>query len=229
MAKSKGYGQYCPIARAAEILAERWVPLIVRELYCGSTRFNQIQSGVPRMSSALLSARLKELEYSGILARTPVLKGKGFEYHITEAGKALFPILESMGIWAQKWVRDDLVADENLDPDLLMWDIRRSVSANEAPVKGRFVAQFQFDGVPANRRRYWLLFQDGDVDICIKDPGFEPDIFVSSHIRDMVKVWMGHVSLDHALKHEVITLEGASDTVRQFQKWFCLNFFAQFA
>ncbi|MDH3737762.1 MAG: helix-turn-helix transcriptional regulator, partial [Alphaproteobacteria bacterium] len=122
MAGKKGYGQYCPISRAAEILTERWVPLVVRELCCGSTRFGQLQSGLPRMSSALLSTRLKELEYSGIVVRRPLEKGRGSEYHLTEAGKALFPVLESMGIWAQQWVRDDLVAPENLDPDLLMWD-----------------------------------------------------------------------------------------------------------
>lgn len=228
-AKSKGYGQYCPIARASEILTERWVPLIVRELNCGSTRFNEIQAGVPRISSALLSARLKDLEHNGIVARIPARSGRGFEYHITEAGKALFPILESMGTWAQQWMRDDLVADENLDPDLFMWDIRRTVSANEPPVSGRFVTQFQFAGVPINRRRYWLVFDGGDVDLCIKDPGFEPDLYVSSHIRDMIKVWLGHVPLDRALREEAISLDGGRDQVRMFRAWFSLSCFAPVA
>lgn len=226
MTKTKGYGQYCPLARAAEILTERWVPLIVRELYCGSTRFNQLQAGLPRISSALLSARLKELEYSGILERKPSSTGRGSEYQITEAGKALFPILEGMGVWAQQWMRDDLVADENLDPDLLMWDIRRTVSANETPVRGRFVTQFQFDGVPVNRRLYWLMFEDGDVDLCFKDPGFEPALFVSSHIRDMVRVWLGHMPLGRALREKAIVLHGTRDDVRKFRDWFSLSSFA---
>ena len=226
MAGKKGYGQYCPISRAAEILTERWVPLVVRELCCGSTRFGQLQSGLPRMSSALLSTRLKELEYSGIVVRRPLEKGRGSEYHLTEAGKALFPVLESMGIWAQQWVRDDLVAPENLDPDLLMWDIRRTVLAQEPPKPGRFVTQFQYSGVPASRRRYWLLFEARDVDLCVKDPGFEPGLYVSSHIRDMVRVWLGHVPLDRALRENKITLEGARADVRNFRDWFALSLFA---
>lgn len=226
MTKTKGYGQYCPIARAAEILTERWVPLVVRELCCGSTRFSQLQAGLPRMSSALLSARLKELEYAGIVDRRPAAKGRGSEYHITEAGMALFPILESMGVWAQQWMRDDLVADENLDPDLLMWDIRRTVSGRDAPVPGRFVTQFQFSGVPVNRRRYWLLFERGEVDLCIRDPGFEPDLYVSSHIRDIVKVWLGHTPLDRAIREETITLDGDRADMRKFRDWFSLNHFA---
>lgn len=202
------------------------MPLVVRELCCGSTRFSEIQAGVPRMSSALLAARLKELEYAGIVDRKPATKGRGHDYLVTDAGKALFPILESMGVWAQQWVRDDLVAKENLDPDLLMWDIRRTVSEGSAPSSGRFVTQFQFSGVPVNRRRYWLLFDQGDVDLCIKDPGFEPDLYVSSHIKDMVTVWLGHASLAMALREEKITLDGSRSDVAKFRDWFSLNFFA---
>ena len=226
MTKTKGYGQYCPIARAAEILTERWVPLIVRELCCGSTRFGQLQSGLPRMSSALLSRRLRELELAGIVERRPAGSGRGHAYHATAAGLALFPILESMGIWAQQWMREDLVAQENLDPDLLMWDIRRTVSQGRAPVAHRFVTQFQFSGVPVSRRRYWLLFEHGDVDLCMKDPGFEPDLYVSSHIRDMVRVWLGHTPLERALRDETIRLDGSRDDVRRFRDWFALSLFA---
>ncbi len=124
MAREKGYGQFCPVARAAELLTERWVPLIVRELLSGSVRFNDLQRGVPRMSPALLSKRLKELEHGGIIESRPAPSGRGSEYHLTKAGAELSPILEGMGLWAQRWVRDDLVESENLDPDLLMWDIR---------------------------------------------------------------------------------------------------------
>lgn len=226
MGTGKGYGQFCPIARAAEILTERWVPLIVRELCCGSTRFNQLQAGLPRMSPALLSARLKELEYSGIIVRTPAETGRGSTYRLTAAGEALFPILETMGAWAQRWTRDDLVASHNLDPDLLMWDIRRRVATRDAPVPGRFVAQFQLSGVPVRQRRYWLLFENGAVDLCMRDPGFDPGLYVSSHIRDLVKIWLGHMPLAHALRDQKIVLDGRQSDVRKFRDWFSLSLFA---
>lgn len=226
MPRSKGYGQYCPIARAAEILTERWVPLIVRELSLGSTRFNQLQAGLPRVSPALLSARLKDLEIAGILERTPAKNGRGSEYHITEAGMALFPILEAMGNWAQHWMRTDLTADQNLDPDTLMWDIRRTVSECQPPSPDRYVARFDFSGVPASRRRYWIMFADGDVDLCIRDPGFEPRLFISAHIRDIVAVWLGHLSLDRALRNGSVRLDGTRPDQRKFRDWFALNHFA---
>jgi DNA-binding HxlR family transcriptional regulator len=226
MAKTTGYGQFCPIARAAEILTERWSPLVIRELCCGSTRFGELQAGLPRMSSALLSARLKELEYAGILTRTPVTEGRGYEYRITAAGRELMPILESMGVWAQRWMREDLVEKQNLDPDLLMWDMRRTIEVGKAPGPQRFVVQFQFSGVAVSRRRYWLVFEHGEIDLCFRDPGFEPDLLVSSHIKDMIKVYIGHAPLDRALRDGAIALDGDTKNVRTFRNWFALNGFA---
>jgi DNA-binding HxlR family transcriptional regulator len=227
MADHKGYGQFCPVSRAAEILAERWTPLVVRELLCGSVRFNDIQRGVPRMSSSLLSRRLKELEYGGIVETRPVPKGRGREYHLTEAGKELFQIIEGMGLWAQRWLRDDLVMDENLDPDLLMWDIRRTVTAEGIPDDRRFVVQFEFSGVPSNRRRYWLVFDQGAADLCLKPPGFEVDLQVSCHVRTLVEVWLGHMALDQALRDERLKLDGTRQDARKFRDWFALSLFAE--
>ncbi len=139
MTEKRGYGQFCPVALAAEILAERWMPLVVRELLCGSVRFNDLQRGVPRMSSALLAHRLKQLQFGGIVERRRG-KGRGFEYHLTPAGRELFPVIEKMGLWAQRWLRHDLVNAANLDPDLLMWDIRRNVVRKATPRHGRYVA-----------------------------------------------------------------------------------------
>ena len=227
MAKQKGYGQFCPVARAAEILTERWVPLVVRELLCGSVRFNELQRGVPRMSSALLSQRLKELVHAGIVETTPLAKGRGSEYHLTEAGKELLPILEGMGYWAQRWMRDDLVVAENQDPDLLMWDIRRNVIESALPDSRRFVVGFEFSGVPVNRRRYWLLFEEGEADLCIKDPGFEPDLYVFSPLKAMIQVWLGHVSINQAIRSEDLRLEGSREDRRKFADWFALSTFAE--
>jgi DNA-binding HxlR family transcriptional regulator len=226
MSRQKGYGQFCPISRASEILAERWTPLVVRELLCGSVRFNDLQRGVPRMSSALLSRRLKDLEYAGIVERRPARSGRGREYHLTDAGRELLPVLHDMGKWAQRWVRHDLTVDENLDPDLLMWDIRRSVTSEGMPVDRRFTVRFQYLDVPVNRRRYWLVFERDVTDLCIKDPGFEVDLYVSSKLRTMVKVWLGHDTIAEALREERLVLDGAPKDIKAFYSWFSLSVFA---
>ena len=222
----RGYGQFCPVARAAEILAERWTPLVVRELLCGSTRFNDLRRGVPRMSTALLSRRLRELEHVGIVERRRLAAGRGYEYRLTEAGRELFPLVEGMGLWAQRWVRDDLTADENLDPDLLIWDIHRNISADGMPSGRRFVAAFRLTGVSSRKSRYWLVFDAGDVDICFKDPGFEVDLHVSAHMRTLTQVWLGHRSLDDAVRQGALRLEGSRQDVKAFRSWFALSSFA---
>lgn len=226
MARSKGYGQFCPVSRAAEILAERWTLLVVRELLSGSTRFNDLKRGVPRMSTALLSQRLKELERAGIVERRPAAAGRGHEYRPTEAGRELFPLVERMGLWAQRWVRDDLTTDDNLDPALLMWDIRRCVGGEGIPEERRFVVRFELAGVPGNRRRYWLVFERGEVDLCERDPGFEVDLEVATSVRVLTQVWLGHLGLAKALREEAIRLDGARRDVAAFRSWFSLSLFA---
>ena len=227
MARDKGYGQFCPVAMAAEILAERWTPLVVRELVCGSMRFNDIQRGVPRMSSALLSKRLKELEYSGIVDRRPAPDGRGSTYRLTRAGEELAPILVGMGNWAQRWKRDDLVDDEKLDPDLLMWDMHRRIDKSVIPNDRRFVIQFQFAGMPANRRLYWLMFERGEIDVCMKHPGFEVDLYIDCPMRTMARVWLGHESMDAALRSEEIRLDGSPEDIKLFKSSLELSVFAE--
>lgn len=226
MGRRKGYAQFCPIARAAEILGERWTPLVVRELLCGSARFNDLQRGIPRMSSSLLSQRLKELEATGIVIRRADERARGFAYHLTDAGRELFPILESMGNWAQRWVRDDLVADANLDPDLLMWDIRRTVTTQAFGRSTRFVVRFEFQGVPAARRLYWIVCEGDEVDLCVRNPGFEVDLHVSSALRTLTRIWLGHVALEQAVRDEQLRLEGSRLDVAAFRSWFALSLFA---
>jgi DNA-binding HxlR family transcriptional regulator len=225
MVERKGYGQFCPIALAAEVLAERWTPLVIRELLCGSVRFNELQRGVPRMSSSLLARRLKELQFAGIIERHRGASG-GWEYHLTPSGRELFAVVESMGVWAQRWLRHRMVDTANLDPDLLMWDIRRNVLGRERPGDRRYVAQFQLSGVPADRRRYWLVFERGQVDLCYKEPGFEIDLFVTTSLRVLTQIWLGHISIEQAIREDRLRLDGSHRDVSAFRSWFALSMFA---
>lgn len=226
MTKRQGYGQFCPISRAAELLATRWTPLVVRELYFGSTRYAELRRGLPRISSALLSQRLKELEHDGIVTRQRVENGSGHVYGLTDAGIALFPILESMGRWAQTHSSDDMTRDENLDPDLLMWNIRRRVTSESIPKDKHFVVLFHFLGVPAKRSRFWLLFWDGDIEICVRDPGYDIGLMVTAHIRTLTRVWLGHLPLDSAIRKRELLLEGDRSNVQAFSRWFNLSVLA---
>jgi DNA-binding HxlR family transcriptional regulator len=222
--EKRGYSQFCPIALAAEVLAERWTPLVIRELLLGSVRFNDLQRGLPRMSSALLSRRLKELQFAGIVERRP--GAAGAEYHLTAAGTELFPVVEKMGLWAQRWLRHRLVDAENLDPDLLMWDIRRTVMTQLPPRDRRYVAEFQLSDVPISRRCYWLVFERGQVDLCYKPPGFDVDLTVGASLRLLTQIWLGHVKIDQALRDGRLRLEGSRKDVAAFRIWFALSPFA---
>lgn len=226
MGKRQGYGQFCPIARAAELLTTRWTPLIVRELYFGSTQYSALRRGLPRISSALLSRRLKELEHSGIVTCRPAETGPGHVYGLTEAGRALFPVLESMGRWAQVHSRDDMTRDENLDPDLLMWNIRRRVTRDGIPRGDRFVVSFHFLGVPTTRSRFWLLFGVEETEVCVQDPGFGVSLAVTTHIRTLTEVWLGHLPLESAIRKRAVLLDGEREHVRAFPRWFNLSFLA---
>lgn len=226
MPESKGYHQFCPIAVAAEVVAERWTPLVLRGLFCGATRFNDIQASVPRMSPSLLSRRLKELEYAGIIERTSATNGRGSEYSLTQAGRELFPILDRMGVWAQNWLRREITEDKNLDPDVLMWEIRRSALNAGVNVSKRRVAKFHLDGVPVARRFYWLIFEPRDVDICVRDPGYDVDLWISASMRTLVEIWLGHRTLKNAIKTGALKLDGDMAEQDAFRDWFALSYFS---
>ncbi len=223
MAKGTAYGQFCPVALAAGVVAERWTPLVLRELLAGSVRFNQLQRGLPRMSSALLSRRLKELEFAGIVTREK--EGRTWTYQLTPSGRELAPVVEGMGAWAQRWLRHEMVADENLDPDLFMWDLSRSVAPELIPA-GRYVVQFEFPNMPAARRRYWLMFADGAAEVCVRDPGHEVALYVTAHLRVLVQISLGHVKLGEVLDSGDLRVDGTPAEVAQFRRWLPLSPFA---
>jgi DNA-binding HxlR family transcriptional regulator len=224
MKRKDGYGQFCPIAIAAEVVAQKWTPLVLRGMICGAERFNDIQASVPRMSSAMLSKRLKELEFSGIVERTG--ESRGARYLLTEAGRELFPVLDEMGAWAQKWLRREITRDENLDPDVFMWEMRQMQIVAGRSVKTRRTVHFQLSGVPADRRLYWLVFEGADIDICVKDPGHDVDLWVSADLRTLVELWLGHKSLADARRDGSLVLDGAPREIRAFADWFVRSPFA---
>lgn len=225
MAESS-YGQFCPVAMASEILCSRWTMLVVRELVCGSTRFNDLRRGLPRMSPALLSKRLKELEAAGVIRRVVVKDEPGpFEYHLTRAGRDLRAIVEAMGIWGQTWVGAGATL-QNLDPSLLMWDIRRRIDPTPM-LPRRCVIQFLYPELPQNCRRYWLITTPGmDVDLCTVDPGFEVDLFVRTDIRTMTAVWMGLMTPAEAIDSGKLVLTGERALGRSIGQWLKFSPFA---
>ncbi|WP_440995718.1 winged helix-turn-helix transcriptional regulator [Arhodomonas sp. SL1] len=215
-----GYGQFCPVAKASEILATRWTPLIMRELVSGSSGFNEIHRGVPLMSRALLSRRLQELVSAGV-----VMRDEHGAYRLTEAGTALGPIIISMGVWGQQWV-ESAAEGPDWDASVLMWDMRRRIDTTALP-PGRTVLQFDYSDAPAEMRRWWLLIEDDDVDLCQSDPGFDVDLYVASTVRVMGRVWIGQRPLAPAIERGDIRVHGRVDLARSLPQWFMLSVIAE--
>ena len=223
----RSYGQFCPVARGAEVFAERWTPLVLRELLCGSRRFADLHRGVPLMSRALLAQRLRQLEDAGIVQSTPKTRGRGYEYALTPAGEELRPVIEDLGGWGQRWARSQL-GREDLDPGLLMWDIHRRVNVDRLPER-RAVVRFDFRGVPRASRcptTWWLILQRPEVDLCLKDPGFEVDLVVHADVAALTRVWMGDVRLADMMRQGLIRLDGPPSFARAFPSWLTLSVFA---
>jgi DNA-binding HxlR family transcriptional regulator len=219
-----GYKQFCPLAMAAEILCSRWTMVLLRELIAGSTRFNDLRRGVPKMSPTLLSRRLKELEGAGIIERREIKLERGvFEYQLTEAGMDLRPVVETMGFWGQKWVEAQLSL-KNLDPSLLMWDMRRNLNPEPLPTR-RTVIQFLYPELPPTKQMWWLVIEPrGEVDLCWSDPGFEVDLYVSTDLRTMTSIWMGITTVEK--ESDRIILTGDHKIARTMQTWLGLSPFA---
>ena len=211
------YGQFCPVAVASEIFAERWTPVILRELVLGSRRFNQIQRGVPRISRALLVKRLRDLEGHGVLS------SRGGEYRLTPAGEELGEVVVQLGKWGQRWTSP--VQRDRLDARLLVWDMRRRIAVDRLPQR-RVVVRFDFRGVPASHkwpRAYWLVMERPEVDLCIIEPGFEVDVFVDADLAALSRVWLGEVPIRQAIREGGVNLNGDRQMVREFPSWLLLS------
>ena len=218
-----GYKQFCPLDMAAEVLCTRWTMVLLREMIAGSTRFNDLRRGVPKMSPTLLSRRLKDLEAACIVEKKAVPSQRGvFEYHLTEAGRDLREAVIAMGMWGQKWVESSLSL-KNLDPSLLMWDMRRNLNPEPLP-KRRTVVQFVYHDLPSTKRDWWLVIEpDGEVDLCWADPGFEVDLYVSTDLRTMT-AWMGVT--DVTSEEDKFEFTGSRELSDTIQTWLGLSPFA---
>ncbi len=216
------YGQYCPVSQSAEVVADRWTPLILREMVLGNTRFNDIERGLPGISRSLLAKRLQHLERKGVILRRPAAGGRGSEYHLTPAGKALESVLDAMGEWAIEWLfAEPTPAD--VDPVTLLWWMHRRVDVAQLPA-GRAVLEFRFRGDPPTV--LWLVLDRGEPSLCMKHPGFETDLLVLTDAVTMTRVFSGIVTVDQAVADGSLVLEGTPALRRGFQRWFLWSPFA---
>ncbi|MFZ1725844.1 MAG: helix-turn-helix domain-containing protein [Albidovulum sp.] len=217
------YSQFCPVSMAFEVFCTRWTPLVVRELLCGSTRFNDIRKGVPKMSPSLLSRRLKELEKAGVVDMIETSRGT-MEYHLTEAGEELHPLVIGIGNWEQRWVESRLSL-RNLDPSLLMWDIRRNFDPEPRP-ESRCTIQFLYPELNENLKDWWLVVEKNETDLCKFDPGYEVDILVTADLRAMFSVWMGISKLSDEIDARQVQIDAVPALQAQLMKWLKLSVFA---
>ncbi|MDH5723221.1 MAG: helix-turn-helix transcriptional regulator [Alphaproteobacteria bacterium] len=218
---SRKYGQYCPIAKAAEVIGERWTLLILREIMLGSCRFNEIKRGIPLISTALLSKRLGDLEFAGVIKKVKIESSKSYEYHMTKIGKQVQPIIVNLGLWGQHWLEDKL-GKKDLDMGALMWDVRRRINAENLP-DGRTVLHFEFPDAPKIMRMWWIVVEHESVDLCYSDPGYEVDLYVSTDKTSMAHIWLGKLDLKKAIRDNTFELIGDRGLIKTIESWFLLS------
>lgn len=214
-----GHNQFCPIAMASDILCTRWTLMLIRELLLGTRRFNELRRGLPRMSPALLSKRLKDLEAAGVVMRRPLDDDPAvYEYHLTKAGEAAAPIIEAVGDWGHRWV-DTHASLAHLDVDLLMWNLRRNINPFPLP-RRRSTIQIIYPDLPPAKRKWWLLVEPGeDTDLCMVDPGFDVDLYITTDLRTMTEIWMGYSTVERAIAQEKLVSVGDRDLERTLEVW----------
>jgi DNA-binding HxlR family transcriptional regulator len=220
-AMGASYYQFCPVAKAMELLDERWTLLIIRELVTGSQHFNELRRGLPRMSPSLLSKRLQQLQRAGIVDRRP--DGSSVCYVLTPAGSELRPVVEALGSWGVRWIGE--LGDADLDPKLLLWDMHRNIDRASIP-EGRTVVHFEFPDAPRKARRWWLVITKEGADVCDVDPGYDVAVAITASLRRMVEIWRGDLSWSDALRPGLLEVDGPEAMRRALPGWFKLSAFA---
>lgn len=209
------YGQFCPVAAASEVLAERWTPLVVRELMFGSTRFNDLRRGLPLMSPTLLSRRLRELETAGVVERR--VEGRRTAYHLTRAGRELGPVIGALAAWGDRW-GGDLLDPARLDPRLLVWYLRRLAIPERMPHR-RLVIRFALSGPGLADTVAWLVVEE-EVEVCLVDPGFETDVEVEASTEALVRFYLARTTMADLMRSGEMRVTGHRPSVRAFPDWF---------
>jgi len=214
------YGQYCPLSLATEILGERWTNLIIFALCDGSRRFNELQRALPRISASTLTQRLRSLEESQVIGKQKSANGGAIEYQLTDSGEDFVPIIKSMAQWGQRWARDLEV--EDLDPRHLIWSVHLRLNLEAMP-SSRTTIQFEFTDVREIDRFYWIVVNESKVDVCLKHPGYEPDVCVASDLHRFIDSWRGFRSLEQEVKSGRIKVTGSPEMRSAFTGWLLLS------
>ena len=217
------YGQFCPVAKATELVGERWTILIIRELVLGTHRFSDFQRALSRISPALLTKRLKDLEKAGIIVKKSQQGRRGFQYFLTPAGRQLSPIIEHLATWGMRWARGQLT-DSELDIEFLMWEIQRRLDTGALP-DGETVLCFIFEEL-TQFKSWWIVINGDDVDLCTKNPGKDVDLYISSTVRTMVEIWEGEIGLKTAQRKNLLKTNGNRQLVRTLTDWFGICLYA---
>ena len=220
---NNGYGQYCPLSLASELLSSRWTLLVVSRIMAGCGRFNELRRGLPQISPTLLSRRLDELERAGIVRAQPREDGRWSEYSLTPAGADLKPLVDAMAVWGQRWARD--MTMEDLDPAFLVWSMHTRVNTEALP-PGRTVIEFSFSGAPSDCQRFWLVCEDDDVEMCLKDPGYGWDVRVQSDLLVFIEAWRGFRDFECEIRAGRIRLRGPRALRKLFPDWMGLHVLA---
>ncbi|MBL6957842.1 MAG: helix-turn-helix transcriptional regulator [Rhodospirillales bacterium] len=211
------------MAKATEILGDKWTMLILRELLLGTCRFNEFQRSMSRISPTVLNTRLKMLEQNGVIIKKRQSGKKGYEYRLTAMGKELEPVVDNLAVWGMRWARGQMT-DEELDVELLMWDIRRRIDSNKLP-DGETVFCFTFSDLDTYKS-WWLVLDGEEVDLCTEDTGKDVDLYVSTDLRTLAEVWEGDRDLKAALGEEKIVTIGSAHLIRTMSAWFQLSAYA---
>jgi len=213
----RSYGQFCPVAKAAEVFCERWTPLIVRDLAVRPMRFSELQRGVPLMSPTLLTKRLRQLEAEGIVERKRTDSGRGWLYQLTSSGHEFAPIIGQLGTWGQRWSRRAL-AEGEVDLGLLVWALERGVSPDAFGPR-RNVVRLELTDQPAHKKFWWYVNQDGRTEMCVENPGFEIVLYLAASLPDMIYIWRGDLSLSRAIDSGRLEVDGATRYRRALKAW----------
>jgi len=217
------YGQFCPVAKATELIGERWTILIIRELVLGTHRFSDFQRALSRISPALLTKRLKDLETAGIIVKKAQQGRRGYQYFLTPAGRQLSPIIEHLATWGMRWARGQLT-DSELDIEFLMWEIQRRLDTGALP-DGETVLCFIFEEL-TQFKSWWIVINGDDVDLCTKNPGKDVDLYINSTVRTMVEIWEGEIGLKTAQRKNLLKTNGNRQLVRTLTDWFGICLYA---